>query len=90
MRTTDKENEMTTTKIKLLQHLFKAQLDTGKNKIFYMTVQGGPEIAQIEARVHSHDITTDTWDNLLASLQGYKYQDTISNGSWPRFAKDTV
>ena len=73
-----------------LEALFKDQLDSGHPKVFYMTQQGGPEVHQITASVLRHDTTAGTWDDLLASLAGYTYQDTVGNGKWPRFAKDTV
>ncbi len=71
-----------------LEQLFSTQLATGPKKVFYMTQQGGPEITQIQASVLSHDTEAGTWDDLLASLAGYTYQDSVGNANWPRFKKD--
>lgn len=72
-----------------LQELFKAQLDAGGKKVFYMTVQGGPEMHQMSASILKHDTEAGTFDDLLASLVGYTYQDTVGQAHWPRFKKDT-
>ena len=84
---------MTTTE---LQHFFDVQSNywqykrvSWHYKMFYMIVQGGPDITDVHAHILSHDTTTDSWDDLLASLQGYKYQDTAGDCKLPRFVKDT-
>jgi hypothetical protein len=71
-----------------LQELFKTQLDTGAKKLFYMTVQGGSEMNQLTASILKHNTEEGTFDDLLASLNGYTYQETVGNASWPRFVKD--
>jgi len=74
-----------------LQQLFEAQLnDKQRKKVFYMTVQGTPDITGVRAQILAHDLTADSWDDLLASLQGYTYQDTVGDGNLPRFVKDTA
>ena len=72
-----------------LQELFKTQLDTGAKKLFYMTVQDGDEPGQLTASILKHDTELGTFDDLLASLSGYTYQETVGNANWPRFVKDT-
>ena len=71
-----------------LEALFEAQLIHGPQKVFYMKQQGGPEIHQITASVLSYDTNAGDWDDLLASLAGYTYQDSVGESKWPRFKKD--
>lgn len=70
--------------------LFEAQLSAGPSKVFYMKQQGGPEAHQITASILSHDVVGSNWGDLLASLAGYTYTETMGGASWPRFVKDTV
>ena len=76
---------MTTTE---LQALFKHQLDAGLKKVFYMIVEGGPEVHQITGKVLTHSTEQASFDDLLNSLTGYTYQDSIGESQWPRFKKD--
>jgi len=85
---------MTTTE---LQQLIEAQSTawqqknvTWTGKMFYMTVQGGPDITSVQSHILTHDFTIDSWDDLLASLRGYTYQDTVGDAKLPRFVMDTV
>lgn len=71
-----------------LQELFKTQLDAGGKKVFYMTVQNGSESNQLTVSILKHDTDAGTWDDLLASLSGYTYQETVGNAHWPRFKKE--
>jgi hypothetical protein len=74
-----------------LHALFLPQITHGDSKVFYMTQQGGPEVAQIQISVQSHDTETGTWDELFASLKGYKHHESKGEKSWPLFIKkDTV
>lgn len=72
-----------------LQELFETQLATGAKKLFYMTVQPGSEVGQLTASILKHDTELGTFDDLLTSLSGYTYQETVGNANWPRFVKDT-
>lgn len=73
-----------------LQTLFEVQLSKQPRKMFYMKQQGGPEVHQITASVLTHDSAAGTWDDLLADLVGYTYQDSVGDSKWPRFVKDTA
>lgn len=71
-----------------LQELFKTQLDLGSTKVFYMTTHTDPASHQTQASVLKHDTEAGTFDDLLASLAGYTYQDSVGEAKWPRFKKD--
>lgn len=72
-----------------LEQLFKTQLDTGAKKLFYMTIQPGVDGHQLTGSILKHDTEAGTFDDLLTSLSGYTYQETVGNANWPRFVKDT-
>lgn len=70
-----------------LQELFKLQLDAGAKKVFYMTIQGGPDMHQMTGSILKHDTETASFDDLLASLNGYAFEELVGNAKWPRFRK---
>lgn len=73
-----------------LQELFRDQLATGATKVFYMTTQTDPVTHQATGSVLKHDTDAGTWDDLLESLAGHSYYDTLGQGRWPHFVKDVA
>lgn len=73
--------------VEQLQDWFKTQLDAGQTVVFYMTMQSGAD-GQLTGSVLKHNTESAAWEDLLASLAGYSFQEIVGSGAWPRFSKD--
>ncbi len=67
-----------------LQELFRKQLICEPKKVFYMKQQGEA------VSILSHELDSNTFQDLMEDLVGYTYKDQVGNDSWPLFIKDTV
>ena len=69
-----------------LENLFRAQLNKGAVKVFYMKQQDNSDTIS----VLSHDTAASTFNDLLTSLVGFKYSRLVSERNWPVFIKETA
>jgi hypothetical protein len=78
---------MTTTE---LQALFQTQRDSGAVNLYYQLEQPGVGNNAITISVMVHNIDTSTWEDLLASLDGFKYTRSAGPANWPIFIKENT
>jgi len=68
-----------------LQALFETQLSSGSKKVFYLQQDTATTMSVLK-----HDTEMSTFADLLESLAGYQYQESVGQTQWPRFVKEVL